>query len=405
MKRTVTLTSVLALFVLALVAGSGIVHGDESRGWTRVHWLGDGGYDGSRKLDCQGETDLCLDGVFFPNVQCVLVPEFLEQGATLGPCSDSDDEDCDDVVRIARAEADLDEGTLLLEGSNFCSHPNVSMGDIGGGFVDLIVQFSTESSIEALLQVTEPGTYVVIVGCSDGGSSEDDAGADTPTTPGEGHADLASKLGLIPMPLGTSSLDSCPDPVIDVTLGGGNGGMPGPTGPTGPTGPSGGPPGPTGPMGPMGPTGPMGPDGTPGSTGPAGPTGPTGATGATGPAGSCDQPCDPETTRLGGWCVDKLLRDSADFPTATAVCDADWMTICPVEAMIACDLLEPDSVCAQVTDLASFRLWTSTYEPSFDPEAFQGLVVYGGDNIVRHANANEVHPFVCCKATCGPAPQ
>jgi hypothetical protein len=217
-------------------------------------------------------------------------------------------------------------------------------------------------------------------------------------------------------------------------------GATGPTGPTGPQGPSGptgttGAAGATGPTGPQGangvagatgPTGPQGPSGTPGAAGPMGLQGPTGPQGPAGetPTGSCPEgecvvaigengalvcgPCADgggcdvaTTTRVGQWCVENLLRLPAqNFEQASAACHAAGKSICPIDALMLCDVLD-DSLgsqasCINTTDNNILRIWTSTYATSFGESVFQAIVVYGEDNKAFKANIMDLYPFYCC---------
>lgn len=126
---------------------------------------------------------------------------------------------------VTQVVADVDTATLLIEGDHFGSDPAVLLGDLGGDFVPQPVVSSTDTTIEAQLTATDPGTYVLVVQSG---------------------------------PAATQIY------AIDVTIG-----TQGPEGPPGPPGPA----GPTGPPGPQGPPGEDGDDGEPGPQGPPGPGG------------------------------------------------------------------------------------------------------------------------------------
>jgi len=293
---------------------------------------------------------------------------------------------------IAKAVVDTAKGTLVLKGS-FCDDPAVYAGQSGGDFAELPIVFADDDEIKVKLgPIGALETCVVVVECP------------------------------------------CQTCVIDVAVGTGGGkqGPPGPTGPKGPTGatgPSGkgvpgptGPKGPTGPTGPSGsgkgtpgptgPTGPQGPAGPPGPIGPSGPTGPTGVVNGKCPTGQCLQgveegqlicvpcaggKCGAGTTRVGYWCIDNFQRPVHNFTTATATCQAEGKSLCPVEALMVCDLAQPaTSGCTVSTDTAGLRLWTGTYDASFEENVLQSIVVYGDDNRAFKATAGEFHPYYCC---------
>ncbi len=68
------------------------------------------------------------------------------------------------VPVITSVSANLEDGILFLEGSNFGSHPKVFMGTFGGSFDELMILSSNdETHIEAQLTTTEPGTYRIVV--------------------------------------------------------------------------------------------------------------------------------------------------------------------------------------------------------------------------------------------------
>jgi len=298
---------------------------------------------------------------------------------------------------LAKATVDDVAQTIFLEGS-FCPNPIVRGGQPGGSFAELqILDNDFNSILVAASGIGNPETCVIEVECP------------------------------------------CDDCVMEVALGtGGEPGPPGPTGPTGPigpTGPSGGDPGPTGPTGPTGApgepgaTGPTGTPGEPGATGPTGTPGEPGATGPTGPTGeqctgSCPEgqclqsigddcefvcvPCDPSEcppgmTRFGAWCIDDLLRlPSQNFVEASEACHQDGRSICPIEALMLCDVLGetagPNASCAITTDDDVLRLWTQTYDAQFGASVFQGIVVYGEDNKAFKANVTELYPYYCCES-------
>lgn len=123
---------------------------------------------------------------------------------------------------VTQLVVDVDAGTLAIEGKRFGDDPTVLLGDVAGGFVEQPVVASTDTTIDALLTATAPGTYLLIV------------------TTGPAATQMYA---------------------IDVTLG-----TQGPAGPAGPAGPP----------GPPGPPGADGEDGEDGATGPTGPPGPPG---------------------------------------------------------------------------------------------------------------------------------
>jgi hypothetical protein len=300
---------------------------------------------------------------------------------------------------LAKATVDPAEPTVLLEGS-FCEEPIVWGGTAGGLFQQLTVLDSGSNYILAALEaVADLETCVVEVECPCKdckmevalGDDDDEPGPMGPTGP-TGPAGPTGPTG----PAGPT-------------------GSQGPTGETGATGSQGSPgepgaTGPTGPMGPMGPMGPQGEDGDVGPTGPQGPAGvpgpigPTGATGAIGPTGPAGVGCDvATTTRVGMWCVDDDIQlTPMNFYQASDFCHAREKSICPVDALMLCDVLGASlgskATCVITTDSNTLRLWTSTFDASFGDRVFQGIIVYGEDNKAFQASLSELYPFYCCYA-------
>jgi len=148
-----------------------------------------------------------------------------------------------------------------------------------------------------------------------------------------------------------------------------------------------------GPQGPTGPTGPPGADGADGATGP------------TGPPGSIDfeAGCGAGMTRIGHWCVDDLIHPPKNFAGASEECHDLHSSICPVEAVMLCDVLDASVLgnqasCINTTDSA-LRIWTSTYDAAFGQSVLQAIIIYDGDdNTALKADQTEVFPFYCCQA-------
>jgi hypothetical protein len=119
--------------------------------------------------------------------------------------------------------------------------------------------------------------------------------------------------------------------------------------------------------------------------------------------------CDEATTsQIGMWCVDNNIRGFSsqdppkNFADASAECHAEGMSICPVEALMLCDLLNdaagPNAQCSVITDQNNVRLWTSTFDASYGEHVFASIVTYGENNRAFKALATDSYPFYCCKS-------
>ncbi|MBK9138368.1 MAG: hypothetical protein IPM17_06320 [Verrucomicrobia bacterium] len=210
------------------------------------------------------------------------------------------DPNAKNTVKVTRAEADFNLGTLTLTGQNFNRGPlAVTLGTL-----PLTVVSSTAGNIQAALPASvTPGTYQLLVqsGNGEAGAASLDVtlgatGPQGPQGPTGPQGDVGPQGPIGPTgPVGPQGDTGAPGPVGPQ----GPQGIPGEIGPIGPQGPKGdkgdqgeaGPAGPQGPQGipgetgPMGPAGPKGDKGEPGEPGPMGPQGPPGAQGEAGPAG------------------------------------------------------------------------------------------------------------------------
>ncbi len=279
-----------------------------------------------------------------------VVDGHLGHGDRLGGCRDW-------AITHAVADLESDPATLRLEGAELCPQPAVFIGVDGGDLEQLAVLDSGESFVTVALGADPSGTSVVMVECPD-----------------------ALKL-------------------IDVTLG--------TVGPAGPRGEA----GERGPAGPAGAPGPQGEPGQPGSPGSPGPPGPQGEPGPAGPAGGA-RVCalDGSEARVGSWCVDAAENPAATFMEASSACHARGKTLCSVDALVLCDVVQPVdrldplgfSECSAATDRAGTQLWTGTTRPAFDSSWAAGVVVYRGDNVMRAGDIRENHGFFCCAAVGSP---
>ena len=234
---------------------------------------------------------------------------------------------------ISRAEVNLENLVLSIQGQHFGTNPRVFVGVANGGYRELpVLPGATQKRVQASLPaVPNPATHSVLVLASSGqfgtldvtfgavgpeGPAGEDGAAGPPGPPGPAGADGAPgpagpagpqgsrdhrvrrvrKAQPVPReptahqePLGRRGRSDrrAPRALRDLEGPAGAAGSAGPTGPTGATGPA----GPAGPAGQQaqrdrraqqvrqGPTGPQGPQGMPG---PAGPPGANGANGVSG---------------------------------------------------------------------------------------------------------------------------
>lgn len=149
----------------------------------------------------------------------------------------------------------------------------------------------------------------------------------------------------------------------------------GDTGATGPIGPPGagdkGDPGTTAVTGPPGATGDEGDTGASGVVGPPGDTGPTGATGAPAPVG-----CPPGTHAIAAWCIgpEQLPKTHIDAQKSYW---AQEMQLAPLQALLACDVLEPAGAdCTSTTDAES-EVWIWAAEIHTDVDHINILLTSG----------------------------
>jgi hypothetical protein len=306
---------------------------------------------------------------------------------------------------LAKATVDVTSQTMLLQGS-FCAEPWVFGGQPGGQFERLEILSSDPSSILVAVEgVGNPDTCVIQVACPCEdcvmevafGAGEGAPGPTGPTGP-TGATGPTGPADGPPGPAGPTG----PTGPAGATGAAGDNGAQGPTGARGPTGTQG-PTGPRGLIGPQGPTGAQGPSGIAGEDGADGATGPTGPQGATGPTGQTLSGCAAGATRFGEWCIDDDFRQPTNFGTASLACFNDrGKSICPLEAMLLCDVLSEQmsgtpATCTELTDNNQLRIWTLTYDAAFGSSIFDALVVYGEDNKAFQASYSEIYPYYCCE--------
>lgn len=139
--------------------------------------------------------------------------------------------------------------------------------------------------------------------------------------------------------------------------------------------------------------------------------------------GSYGPPCSAGMTRVGAWCIDNEYTDDAaatlneagevfnttGFNGAVRFCHSEGKSLCPLDALIACDLAEPVGAdCTTLTDASGPAslgdVWTSTHflpdgtgTPAHD--VFDAVTVFNGEgNQVSHRpNTDLDNEFWCCR--------
>ena len=122
--------------------------------------------------------------------------------------------------------------------------------------------------------------------------------------------------------------------------------------------------------------------------------------------------CPDDTDEAAGWCVENLGAGSASVPTpanwATAVsdCDGKGMQLCPLEALMACDQLEPTTTgCEDATDGTggTYDLWTADVQvPTGGGDAYSNLVTFDSNNNVDLESETATNSWLCCTAVYSP---
>ena len=118
-------------------------------------------------------------------------------------------------------------------------------------------------------------------------------------------------------------------------------------------------------------------------------------------AGTVTWHCPDDMSRVGTWCIDNSSGPSnTNWDNATLACHNAGKDLCPYNALMACDSIEPSaSDCSAATDDANRYMWTR--DRHFSREDFAepwdvNLVCFKGDNTVYECSVNETHEYFCC---------
>lgn len=110
--------------------------------------------------------------------------------------------------------------------------------------------------------------------------------------------------------------------------------------------------------------------------------------------------CPQGMSRVGTWCIDDARSSNVTWHTAVLACHNAGKSLCPYEALMLCDEIEPaGSTCSAGTDDDYRVFWTSTRHGERDDfgEAWQSnLMCYAGNNSVVECHNDHSHEYVCC---------
>jgi hypothetical protein len=121
--------------------------------------------------------------------------------------------------------------------------------------------------------------------------------------------------------------------------------------------------------------------------------------------GAVSSGCPAGTAFVSGWCIDASRSHAAAVETwgqAMTFCNSQGKGLCPYDALMACDELNPSgSNCTADTADSGRVLWTGTRhsnrETDFDEPYQDNLMCYvGGSRHVDECSAGERHDYYCC---------
>jgi hypothetical protein len=116
--------------------------------------------------------------------------------------------------------------------------------------------------------------------------------------------------------------------------------------------------------------------------------------------------CPAGWDRYGEWCIEDNLRGPDTHTNAWSACHTVGGSLCPIAALMACDIIGPaGTACRASTDAAGWH-WTSTIIGN-DVDAFDAIAVYNhsgnnaGNEIDISTEASS-YQYYCCRAAGGP---
>ena len=115
-------------------------------------------------------------------------------------------------------------------------------------------------------------------------------------------------------------------------------------------------------------------------------------------SGEVKSQCPSNAHFVGHWCVEDNYRSSASYSGAVNTCIAQGMGICPLAALLACDLAQPNGAqCTSTTDGgSSLTMWTADFDVESGEDAHTRIMVFRGDNKVQTASTSSAHRYFCC---------
>lgn len=132
-------------------------------------------------------------------------------------------------------------------------------------------------------------------------------------------------------------------------------------------------------------------------------------------SGSLNFGCPANWVRAGRWCIHNTLAGSANgsnFGSVSSTCHSRGGGVCSIDALLACDSIEPaGATCSTTTDQAQW-LWTSGTISTNDQNAFGRIQIFNGqgndstnegdvvDDNVTTAAGQPIRAF-CCRAAGG----
>jgi hypothetical protein len=117
--------------------------------------------------------------------------------------------------------------------------------------------------------------------------------------------------------------------------------------------------------------------------------------------------CPPDMEQVGSWCIDRVRTLEDEFDDLVGICKAKGRSLCPLEAIIECDVGTsganyPALSCQAYAD-GNGWIWTTTPHASDGQSFFTFMTVYQSDNKanVQSTGVGSFYAGFCCTRLSG----
>lgn len=122
--------------------------------------------------------------------------------------------------------------------------------------------------------------------------------------------------------------------------------------------------------------------------------------------GVVEADCPSGTQRVGTWCIESTSRGPSDYSESLFRCHVNGMSLCPLEAIMTCDDVEPSQTggsCGVVTDV-NLTVRTSSVDLGSGSVYSRMIGFNGGGNTISVLDRDTPYIYYCCRALMGAIP-